>query len=215
MSYFPMFVDIKGKECLVVGGGCVALRKTRMLLDFGAQVTVVAPEITEELAVLPGIHLIKRGFKPEDIGNSALVTAASCDREVNHLAAACAKERGIPVNVADMPEEGTFIFPAYRKKGEVVGAFSGGGKSPVVARYLKEKTEPFFTKELGETDSYLGAIRDFVKENVSNADDRKKVYGEILERGLSGNCPSEEELQDIIYKIRQKERKQIWNERED
>lgn len=139
MAYFPMFVNLMDQECLVCGGGKVALRKVEVLLDFGARVTVVAPEICEEIQDIAQIKLLWRYPEESDLDGIALLIAATSDKEANHHLAQMAKAKGIPVNAVDQTEDCTFIFPSYIKEQNLVAAFSSGGNSPVMTQYLKAK----------------------------------------------------------------------------
>ena len=142
MAYFPMFIDIEKKKCLVAGGGTVALRKVRVLLDFGAQITVVAPQIDPQILQLTGNVCVKeRTFEPEDLKECVLVVAATDDVTENHRIARMAQKKHIPVNAVDQQEDCSFIFPSYLKHRDLVGAFSSAGNSPVLTQYLKESPE--------------------------------------------------------------------------
>lgn len=124
MAYFPMFIDIEKKKCLVAGGGTVALRKVRVLLDFGAQITVVAPQIDPQILQLTGNVCVKeRTFEPEDLKECVLVVAATDDVTENHRIARMAQKKHIPVNAVDQQEDCSFIFPSYLKHRDLVGAF--------------------------------------------------------------------------------------------
>lgn len=124
MAYFPMFIDIEKKKCLVAGGGTVALRKVRVLLDFGAQVMVVAPQIDSQILRLTGNVCVKeRTFEPEDLKECVLVVAATDDAAENHRIAQLARENNIPVNAVHQQEDCSFIFPSYLKHQDLVGAF--------------------------------------------------------------------------------------------
>ena len=115
MAYFPMFIDIEKKKCLVAGGGTVALRKVRVLLDFGAQITVVAPQIDPQILQLTGNVCVKeRTFEPEDLKECVLVVAATDDVTENHRIARMAQKKHIPVNAVDQQEDCSFIFPLCR-----------------------------------------------------------------------------------------------------
>ena len=155
MAYFPMFVQLEGRPCLVVGGGRVALRKARALRDFGALVTVVADKILEDIKRMEGVVWREGHFCPADLKGQALVVAAMDDKEENHRVSVLCRERRIPVNAVDQIEDCGFIFPAYVKQGEVVAAFSSGGQSPAVAQYLKGRIEPEMTETLGELAAQL------------------------------------------------------------
>lgn len=206
MVYFPMFLNISGRKCLVVGGGKVALRKVLVLLDFDARVTVVARKISDEIRNLP-VDICERDYAEEDIKACALVVAATDDANVNHKVAETAKRYHIPVNAVDQPEDCTFIFPAYVKRKNVVGAFSSAGNSPVLTQYLKAQIQDVLTDELGEINEYMGSIRDTVKVSLATETERKRAYRLVLEKLLMCNEAgqelqlSEPELQEILEQI--------------
>lgn len=208
MAYFPMFLDINNKWCLVVGGGEVALRKAKVLLDFGAYVSVVAWDVDKEIRKLP-VSVCERHFVTEDMDGVALVVAATDDPKFNHKIAEQARIREIPVNAVDQPKDCTFIFPSYVKKQNVVGAFSSSGNSPVLAQYLKEETKKVLTDELGMINEYMGSIRSTVKGALATESERKKVYRAVLEELLKRNEAGQElqlsegELQGIIGKMQE------------
>lgn len=203
MAYFPMFLDISGRKCLVVGGGKVALRKVLVLLDFDARVTVVARKISDEIRNLP-VDVCERDYAEADIKACVLVVAATDDTNVNHKVAETAKRYHIPVNAVDQPEDCTFIFPAYVKRKNVVGAFSSSGNSPVLTQYLKEETKKVLTDELGTINEYMGSIRGIVKESLATERERKNAYRLVLEELLRRNEAGQElqlpesELQGIL-----------------
>ena len=153
MAYFPMFISIEDKPCLVVGGGRVALRKAKGLLDFGAKVTLVAEMVG--LHKLENIQIHKRCFRESDLYEQewALVVAATDDRQVNSKISAYCHKAGIPVNVADCREECTFYFPAYCKEGDTVLGISTSGRSPSLAKHLREKAEESLPQWLKEQES--------------------------------------------------------------
>ena len=195
MSYFPMFIQLEQCPCLVVGGGTVAFRKIRVLLDFGAKVTVVATEISDAIFEMKEkVMCCSKEYEPGDLDGFSLVIAATDDEKLNHRISRDCRERGIFVNAVDQQKDCDFILPAYLKAGEVVAAFSSGGNSPVVTQYLKEKTREFVTPELGEITAYLGKIREQVKENVPTEALRKSVYLQILNQWeRTGQIPAEDE----------------------
>lgn len=179
MAYFPMFVDIKKKKCLIVGGGTVALRKVQVLLDFGADVVVVAPEVISKIKKYP-VTVYQRNFEKEDLQGCELVVAATDDAGLNHEIAEAAQKQKIPVNAVDQQEDCSFIFPSYVREQELVGAFSSGGNSPVLTQYLKKYMAQILTAELGEANAYLGSIRPVVKRELDTEAMRKKVYQQVL-----------------------------------
>ena len=127
-GFFPVFIPLKGQPVLLICGGKVALRRAETLARFGAELTVVAPEILP--AFTPLARCLLRTFRPEDVREGyCLVIAASSDREANRTAGERARAIGIPVSVADAKEESTFFFPAVIKgDGIVAGLISEGGQ---------------------------------------------------------------------------------------
>lgn len=198
MSYFPMFIELEGRPCLIVGGGQIALHKAKVLMDFGARLTVTAPEILPEIREMNGVICMEKYFQPEDVMGQELVVAATDDKEENHRISVVCKKARIPVNAVDQTEDCSFIFPAYLKEGEVVAAFSSGGQSPVITQYLKEQMRPILTGLLGELAARLGDIRKQVHAHVPEPA-RKNVYRKILHLGLNkGAVPSEKEIEEIL-----------------
>jgi siroheme synthase-like protein len=140
VPYYPIFLDLAGKSVLVVGAGKVALRKTKGLLEAGAEVKVVAPQAEPEFARLP-VTLRRREFRPADLRGAVLAFAATNDRRVNHAVMLAARRRGIPVNVADSRDECSFIVPARITRSNLQIAISTGGESPRLAAALRRKIE--------------------------------------------------------------------------
>lgn len=199
MAYFPMFVDMTERECLIVGGGNVAYRKVIVMLDFGAKVTVVAEDICDELRKLKiddiasedktgsytankenRITFIKRRFERKDCDGMEMVIAATDDNALNHEIAEYCKAKGIMVNAVDQKADCSFIFPSYIKKKNLVAAFSSGGNSPVLTQYLKGKEQEILTPFLGELNEYMGQIREKVIVQYDTEAERKRVFKEIL-----------------------------------
>ncbi len=196
MAYFPMFVDMTERECLIVGGGNVAYRKVMVMLDFGAKVTVVAEDICDELGKLIAgdranngwfssdaadrITIIKRRFERKDCDGMEMVIAATDDNALNHEIAEYCKAKGIMVNAVDQKADCSFIFPSYIKEKNLVAAFSSSGNSPVLTQYLKGKEQEILTPFLGELNEYMGQIREKVIAEYHTEAERKRVFKEIL-----------------------------------
>ncbi|MCS7024000.1 MAG: bifunctional precorrin-2 dehydrogenase/sirohydrochlorin ferrochelatase [Bryobacteraceae bacterium] len=136
MLYYPLFLKLQGEAVLVVGGGRVALRKCKKLVEAGARVTVVSPRILPEFEKL-GVQVVAREFRPSDIESPKLIFAATNRREVNAEVKRCADARGIPVNVADCLEECSFLVPATLERGNVQIAVSTSGQNPRLAKQLR------------------------------------------------------------------------------
>ena len=196
MAYFPMFVDMTERECMIVGGGNVAYRKVMVMLDFGAKVTVVAEDICDELRKLIAgdranngwfssdaadrITIIKRKFERKDCDGMEMVIAATDDNALNHEIAEYCKAKGIMVNAVDQKADCSFIFPSYIKEKNLVAAFSSSGNSPVLTQYLKGKEQEILTPFLGELNEYMGQIREKVIAEYDTEAERKRVFKEIL-----------------------------------
>lgn len=183
--YYPIFLDLQDQPCLVVGGGLIALRKVEGLLEAGARVRVVAPEI---LPMPEGIESIARVFEPSDLEGMRLVIAATDDRNVNAAVAQQARARGLFVNAVDDPIECSFILPALVRRGDLVLAISTGGQSPILARRIKEQLEAHFGPEYAELTALLGRLRRTWLEDPRTApltfDQRREVWEDILDLPL-------------------------------
>lgn len=202
MAYFPMFVDLSEKPCLIVGGGKVACRKVKVMLDFGARVRVVAKEISQELRYLertladsedPKLMEIKRkSFEEKDCDGMGLVIAATDDKALNHEIAQYCKMQGIMVNAVDQKEDCSFIFPSYVKEGNLIAAFSSGGNSPLLTQYLKEKEVEILNPFLGDLNEAMGRLRQKVISEYDEESKRKEVLKEILYKAIDrGRLPEE------------------------
>ena len=155
-GYYPVVLDLRGRRCLVAGGGVVARRKVDGLLAAGALVTVVAPDC---LPMPAGVRVERRAFADADLAGVTFAVAASDDRELNARVARLARKLGVWVNVADDPQAGDVILPAVARRGSLQIAISTGGASPALAQRLRERLEDEFGPEYGELVALLGALR--------------------------------------------------------
>ena len=201
MSYFPFFMKIKDKECLVVGGGMVALRKIEKLLPFGVKITVVSPAFCPEIEEMEGITCICRKFEQGDIDGMLFVIGATDDEAVNGEISALCREKNIPVNIVDDPKKCTFFFPALVKRGEFVAGFSTGGGSPLAAQYIRKKVEDAVPDGFDKVVEVLSAVREQVKAEVPDIKVRENIFKQIFALALEkeGNV-TEEEMIEIIRK---------------
>jgi precorrin-2 dehydrogenase len=162
MGYIPIFLDVGGKPCLVVGGGEVALRKVRALLDAAAAVTVLSPELGAELAAIAqsgAIRHLARQYRRGDLSGFSLIYAATGEAEVEREIAAEANECGMPINVADAPELCSFLTPSVVRRGDLQIAISTGGACPALAARLRQELEAQFGPEYAELLEVLRAVR--------------------------------------------------------
>ena len=148
--YYPVFLNLQDRKCLVAGGGQVALRKVTALLEHGAAVTVVSPRLCAGLRKLAddgNIKVINRAYRPGDVKGFQVAIVATSNRAVNMEAASEAKKRGILVNVVDDPVLSDFIVPAIMRRGSLAIAVSTSGKSPALARKIRSRLEDEFGRE--------------------------------------------------------------------
>lgn len=199
MSYFPFFIDIKNKKCVVVGGGTVALRKIEKLIMFEPDITVVAPEISDAIISIQGVRIIKRRFSDSDIDGAFFVITATNDRNLNdHIFRRCT-EKNILVNTVDDKENCSFIFPALVKRENITVAVSTGGKSPIYARYLRESIEHMLDKHTDDIIELLADVRSTIKREISTEENRKLAFENILALALDDiNKVTGEKIAEII-----------------
>ena len=200
MAYFPFFIDIKKKKCLVVGGGNIAYQKVKVLLDFDADVTVISKECNQRIQDL--CPWIQKEIELTDVLSFFLVVCATNDKELNHRISMYCKEKNILVNAVDQKEDCTFIFPSYIKNQEVIAAFSSSGNSPVITQYLKEKNTQWVQEPLGTINAYLKDIRPKINQEFEY-NIRKRIYKDILQACIEKeDILSDTELRQVLEKYR-------------
>ena len=183
MDYLPIFCRLDNKPVLLVGGGEVAERKARLLLDAGAQLTVVAPDLDPELAELAAngsIEWLAGEFAPAQLTGKWLVVAATDRREVNALVYQSANQARIFANVVDDPKRSSFIMPSIIDRSPLMVAISSGGKAPVLARLLREKLEALLPQHLGAVATFAGSLRDRVKARYATMGERRRFWERLL-----------------------------------
>lgn len=199
MAYFPMYIDIENKTCLVIGGGDVAYRKVSILLDFKADVKVVAPKVSDQIKSLSDITVYEREFLETDLVDCDIVIAATDSKDINHRVSLLCKEKKIMVNAVDEIKDCTFIFPSYIKQGDVVASFSSSGNSPVVTQYLKEQNKNIVIEKLGRINDFLGNYRLLIKKLVDEPGKRKEIFKGLLRKGLdSKKILEEKDIYEIV-----------------
>lgn len=202
MAYFPMFVELKNKLCVVIGGGQVACRKIKAMLEFEAEVTVVAQEFCADILALKNrITKKQKSYEAADIREAFLVIAATNDFELNHRISMECKEQKIPVNVVDEKEECSFIFPAYVKKGYISVGVTSSGKSPIISGKIKKKINEVIPDYMSELVDSLGKLRQEVQASCKEEAIRKKVFKQLVELGcLKHGQVTLEDAREIIKK---------------
>lgn len=156
---FPVTLRLSGRLCVVVGGGTVALRKVKKLLQAGAQVRVVAQQLHSELATLAGVEIINAAFRSEHLNHAFLVFAATNDRAVNAAVTAAAQNNGSLINVADSNNEGDLQLPAVLNRGNLSIAIASDGASPALAVWLRDKLSRRFGPEWATVGEIVAALR--------------------------------------------------------
>jgi siroheme synthase-like protein len=185
--YYPIFIDVEDRDVVIVGGGAVCTRKAETMMRYGANVTVVAPEVTDEIAkwAKSGRLQVKRKeYEEGDLDGASIVIASTDDECVNGRVARDCRRRKIPVNVVDVTHLCEFIVPAIVEKGSIQLAVSTGGKSPALARTLKEDLQKFVGPEYTELNDLLGTLRPEAKKILPTDVDRKRFFDGILGRGV-------------------------------
>jgi len=165
-SYYPVFLNIKGRKCVVVGGGQVALRKVRTLLEHGANVEVISPDLCSELNDLAEnkeIHVIRRNYQVGDLEGTLIAIAATDDYNINLSVASEAEETAVLVNVVDDPDNSDFIVPSSICRGDVTIAISTAGRSPALARKIRTRLEEAFGDEYASLALLINEVRTEVK----------------------------------------------------
>ena len=165
-AYYPIFLNITGKKCVVVGGGQIALRKVRTLLDYGASVRVISPELCSELNKMAengAINIQQRRYRSGDLQEAFVVIAATNDSTINLKVGKDARSNALLVNVVDAPESSGFIAPSYVRRGDVTIAISSGGRSPALSQKIRTKLEEDFGEEYISLARMISEVRTDIK----------------------------------------------------
>lgn len=189
MGYFPFFIDIKDKHCLIVGGGNVAFRKVKRLLPYEPIITVVSKEICKDIIDInyKNLFIEKRIFNEKDLDGCAFVIAATDNEEVNKRISNICKEKNILVNVVDSKEECSFIFPSLFKRGDLSIGITSGGISPNLAVYYRNLLEKNTPSDIESILEFLNYIRPLAKERISDEHKRRYFFKECLDICMSIN----------------------------
>lgn len=165
-SYYPIALDLNGKPCLLVGGGVIADGKLDALLDAGARITVVSPDVLpriETFAADGKLALHRRRYQPSDVAGASLVIAATGDRAANAAVAADARAAGVLVNAVDDIPNCDFFAVSVVRRGDLQLAISTAGRSPAFARWMREYLDASLPTEFGDLLAVLGDVRQTLK----------------------------------------------------
>jgi len=179
MEYLPIFVDLRARRVVVVGGGRVALRKIELLQSAGARVTVVSPAVVPALRELESagtLEVLHATFTPDHLRDAALAIAATDDDHINAAVAAAARERGIWVNVVDDLDKSSFIVPSIVDRSPLVVAVSSSGASPMLARRIRARIEALLPAGLGRLAQVARAWRQSLRARVTRAGERRRFW---------------------------------------
>jgi siroheme synthase-like protein len=185
--YYPIYIDIEDRAVLIVGGGTVCARKAETMMRYGARVTIVSPEITDEIAAWEQAGVLAvclKKYAEADLEGASMVIASTDDQCVNARVARDCRRRRIPVNVVDVTHLCEFIVPAIIEKGSIQIAVSTGGKSPAIARTLKEDLQQTIGPEYAEVNDLLGTLRKSAKQVLPTDIDRKRFFDGIIAAGI-------------------------------
>ena len=184
MDLLPIFLNIKNKKCVVVGGGEVAFRKATLLLRAGADLHIVAPLVSDELRKLRldrDCTITLKIFEEADLNDAVLIVAATDDLEINERVSVIASKLNIPVNVVDQPHLCSFIMPSIVDRSPIVVAISSGGTSPILTRKLKELNETMIPGRIDKLAELLGSFRGRVKTEIDDFSERIRFWENVLD----------------------------------
>ena len=188
-SYYPICVEVRGRRCVVVGGGAVAERKVTTLLGYGARVRLISPSATprlERLAASKRMTWAQRRYRHCDVEGARLVYGATDDPMVNRAVFRDARRHHVLVNVVDQPGLSSFIAPAQVRRGHLVLAISTGGASPALAKQIRRKLQRQFGSEYASLTRLMERLRPIVKRRVTQPARRAAIFRQVA----SGEVPS-------------------------
>ena len=175
-SYYPVFLDLKGRRCLVVGGGSVAERKTRMLLEHNALVTVISPALNQglqQLAEQGAIQVVPRNFQSNDLRGAFLAIAATDDPITNAAVSDKGRKQRILINVVDDPKVSDFIVPSIVRRGDITIAISTAGKSPALARKIRTELDAILPAQYARLLSLVSDVREELAQRQVSVDSER------------------------------------------
>jgi len=181
--HYMACLDLRGRRCVVVGGGKVGVEKARGLLECDADVVVVSPTLDESLRSLP-ITWHARRYEPRDLDGAFLVIAATADEETNTRVRDDAEARNLLCNVADVPALCNFILPAVHRQGPIAVAVSTGGASPALAKRIRDDVAAIVGPEHAELAHRLELLRPAVKRRLASYEERRDYFDGLVKQAL-------------------------------
>ncbi len=196
MKYYPVFLDIKGKKCLVVGSGPVGMRKAMGLEKSGAKVTMISSNFAPDFDQLKSCFTCReKEYESCDIQDMSLVFAATDSAKLNQQIKKDALDQNILCNVADAPEQSDFLLPSTVERGDLVLAISTSGTSPAMAKTIKQDLLETFGTEYEVFLCLMGQIRKKLLATGHNPDEHKKIFYTLIEKGILELIKAEDEIQ--------------------
>lgn len=186
-GYYPVYLNLEGRTCLVVGGGAVAARKASSLLECGAKVKLVAPEVCDAVADMEREGKLERiadFFRPEHMDGSALAIGSTDNAQVNRQVYEEGVKRGIPVNIVDQPALCSFIVPSVVRRGDLVIAISTSGKSPATAKRARKMLEGVFGDEWAVYLEMMGSAREQLLSSVADGAERERKFNRLADSSM-------------------------------
>src|ERR1700690_2492517 len=211
MNFLPIFFDVRGKSCLVVGGGETAARKSALLLQCGAWVTLAHPgDLVAAFIALEGQDRIthkRQAFSAELLDHVALVISAAEDEVIDRQVASAARARQLPVNVGDKPALCSFVLPAIMDRSPMIVAVGTGGASPVLARLLRARLETLIPSSYGKLAHLAEQFREKVKAKVSFPPQRRIFWEQVLQGHVAELvfAGKEQEAEQVLQTILDRE----------
>jgi len=202
MGYFPFYIDIENKNCIVIGGGKTALRKIKKLALFNPHITVISPYILPEIFTVPDIEIIQRKYRPGDIDNAFMVITASDNRTLNEEIFRQCRNKNIFVNTVDDIEKCGFIFPALIHRNDITIGISTSGKSPLYAKFLRKVIDDMLDDYHMQIFGVMKRFRPYIKEIFSTEKKRREALEAVLDFCLlDDNIPDDNEIKSMLERI--------------
>ena len=208
--YYPICLNVHGERCLVVGGGEVAARKAASLVEAGAEVVVMSPDVCDELARREDVTVVERPWQESDLDGTVLVIAATDDRSLNERVARAARRRRVLCNVVDDADLSDFIVPAAMRRGALLVTVSTSGALPALARSVREELEERFGRDYAEYLEIVGQMREDIVESVPDENARREIFGRFADSKFIASVRGVEkddlrrELEKVVREVARK-----------
>jgi precorrin-2 dehydrogenase/sirohydrochlorin ferrochelatase len=199
MKYYPINLNIKDRQCLVIGGGKVALRKVQRLVSCQAIVRIISPQVVSQLAEIAqkeGIEILYKEVCSADLNDAFMIFATTNDAMVNRSIARWAQEKNILCNIADRPDQSDFTLPSVIEQGDLNISISTNGKSPALSRFIRKRLQDEFGQEYATFLELMGNLRQILNTEISCQKKRQKIYQSLLDSPIL-NCLKQKDLNTV------------------